>query len=272
MSGPATTGDASNARRTPAYSNVAIPSRTRPSPTVKTGVEGSAGLKRNCRMITSGCISVHRPSRRIYPKANDAAASRRIECACKGLDLGVHRVKDRNFNTVLQQALLGRDGSRLTAGRVPRARRRWMVDRDQLAPRWQPRLLVQRRRKHLPVAIQQHARRELGISMPRSRRRGTRPRRVASCSRASGPRRPSAPPAPRASDAGQSAVRSDSARKPAKPSQAARPWPASSESAASSWLDRSRRRARRSSKNSAPRAQSAARTACARKARGGGSG
>ena len=47
-------------------------------------------------------------------------------------------------------------------------------------------------------------------------------------------------------------ARPGAGRERAKPSQAAGPWPASSESAASSWLGKSRSRARRSSKNSAP--------------------
>src|ERR1044071_4150820 len=51
--GPAMTGGTAKARRAPTYRRAMIPSRMRPSPAVKAGLQGSAGLKRNRRTTGS---------------------------------------------------------------------------------------------------------------------------------------------------------------------------------------------------------------------------
>jgi hypothetical protein len=137
----------------------------------------------------------------------------------------------------------------------PRVSRR--IDRDQLAPRRQPRLPRTEAPEYHHVAVQQHARREFGTALDFSasragfgageRGRGARQSGQGPAARGGHLRRPRlARPTP------AHPARAESARSPAKPSHAASPWPASSDSAVSSWLGKSRRRATRSSKNSTP--------------------
>ena len=53
ISGPEMIAGAWKARHVPVYSMAAMPSKITASPRVKAGLSGRAGLKRNCRMVTS---------------------------------------------------------------------------------------------------------------------------------------------------------------------------------------------------------------------------
>lgn len=53
ISGPAIIAGTLNAKRKPAYRMLAVPRRMSPSPIVKGGVSGRAGLNRNCRIADS---------------------------------------------------------------------------------------------------------------------------------------------------------------------------------------------------------------------------